>query len=414
MRDKIQEKLIQNSSQIEEWLHKQELSCCVPFYSSVDVRNGGFKAAVVDTNLFPAGFNNILITPQVVQALQTAIKNRVPNAKNILFITEEHTRNKWYLENALVLQNLMEKAGFTVTVASFLDPKNAVCDNEDTPFIDLETETGKHIRLNCLHRILKDVEKDEKQFDLIILNNDLSTGIPEILQKASIPIYPSLQAGWHSRLKSHHFKVANALISDFAKLIDIDPWLLSCLFESTDHIDINSEEDRQKVFEQTDRLLKEIQKKYDQHHIEEKPFVFLKSDNGTYGMGIHVIENAEDLLTLNRKERNKLHVGKGSQVIERYILQEGVPSIVRIEEKTGEACIYQIANQFMGGFYRINSQKTDRQNLNSQGVIFTQITDDPELELYKILARISGLAAKREICELEQSKLPQKQKSACL
>ena len=46
------------NDQIRGWLLTQELNNELPLYSSVDIRDAGFKMAVVDTNLFPAGFNN--------------------------------------------------------------------------------------------------------------------------------------------------------------------------------------------------------------------------------------------------------------------------------------------------------------------------------------------------------------------
>ena len=44
---------------IEHWFRTQWLEHEAPFYSSVDLRNSGFKLAPVDTNLFPGGFNNL-------------------------------------------------------------------------------------------------------------------------------------------------------------------------------------------------------------------------------------------------------------------------------------------------------------------------------------------------------------------
>ena len=54
--------------------------------------------------------------------------------------------------------------------------------------------------------------------------------------------------------------------------------------------------------------------------------VFLKADRGTYGMGVEAFEEPAQILGMNRKLRNQLYKGKGSQVIRRYLLQEGVPT----------------------------------------------------------------------------------------
>ena len=53
-----------------------------PFYCSVDLRNAGYKLAPVDTNLFPAGFNNLnpTLRPLCVQAVQTAVERTCPKA----------------------------------------------------------------------------------------------------------------------------------------------------------------------------------------------------------------------------------------------------------------------------------------------------------------------------------------------
>jgi hypothetical protein len=45
--------------EIERWFRTQLLEHTAPFYSSVDLRNSGFKLAPVDTNPYPGGFNNL-------------------------------------------------------------------------------------------------------------------------------------------------------------------------------------------------------------------------------------------------------------------------------------------------------------------------------------------------------------------
>src|SRR3972149_3728519 len=87
--------------EVEQWLGSQEGSKELPLYSSVDIRDGGFKAAVVDTNIFPAGFNNLCEhgLEAAVPLIRTAIERRVPSCREILIVAEEHTRNMWYLEN---------------------------------------------------------------------------------------------------------------------------------------------------------------------------------------------------------------------------------------------------------------------------------------------------------------------------
>src|SRR6185436_13475720 len=130
-----------------------------------------------------------------------------------------------------------------------------------------------------------------------------------------------------SRLKSNHFRYTEELIKEFARIVNLDPWLFSCLYTSVETVNINEEADRQKLFEAAEKLFEEIKEKYAKHKVTDKPFIFLKSDSGTYGMGVLPIEDPKDILDLNRKDKNKLYKGKSSQVITRYLLQEGVPTI---------------------------------------------------------------------------------------
>ena len=134
-------------------------------------------------------------------------------------------------------------------------------------------------------------------------------------------------------------------------------------------------------------------------------------------MGILPIEDPNDIVNLNRKDKNKLYKGKSAQIISRYLLQEGVPTIYSVDEQVSEVCVYQIENNLVGGFYRSHAQKTGRESLNTQGMDFKKICPhlkkygDDELhpdmnifDVYRILGRIAAVAAHREIINLEAKK----------
>ncbi|NQY73175.1 MAG: glutamate--cysteine ligase [Candidatus Margulisbacteria bacterium] len=410
---------------INKWLEDHENNGELPLYASVDIRDAGFKTAVVDTNLFPAGFNNLCVTSREDASitLKETILNRVPTCQRILIITEKHTRNKWYLENVVVLESMIKKAGFKTTIASFLDEESTDCQNDG--FAELESASGKIVKTYCLKGLMKQIESQQGVFDLIILNNDLSSGIPEILQSSHIPIYPSVHAGWHARKKSHHFEHTNWLVEAFSEITKQDPWLYSCLFKRSKNVNINDPKDRESLADYASDLFKDIQSKYTQHNITEKPYIFLKSDSGTYGMGVMPIEDPHDILTLNRKGRNKLAKGKSAIPISHFILQEGVPDTSTDQPYARDICIYQINNKIVGGFYRFNPNKGARDNLNSPGMSFKRmcqipgskaclvnqdsdaescgIDPDPKkLELYQILARIAGISAQKEIGDIHK------------
>ena len=408
------DRIRQNQEEIRRWLDSHEESKELPLYSSVDTRNAGFKTAVVDSNLFPAGFNNLCPhgIEDSVKLMRDAINRRVTGCQDILIVAEEHTRNVWYLENIRILQGLIEKAGFNCKIATFLNVQSSFC--EKTRYVELETATGEPVRIYCFKKILEGLKSGEEKFCLIILNNDLSTGIPETLKESGIPIYPSIKAGWHSRLKSHHFCHTRDLVNEFAKIVDLDPWHFSCLYSVTDDVNVNVEEDRVLLSDTATDLFKQIEQKYKEHGIEEKPYVVLKSDSGTYGMGVMVIEDPRQIIEFNRRERNKLYKGKSSRVISRYLLQEGVPTIYNVDNVVSEVVIYQIENNLVGGFYRTHTGKSQRENLNAKGMEFKKICphqgkygdcgvkyDINIFDVYRILARIAAIAAHREIVQLE-------------
>ncbi len=413
----IIEKIKAHQEEVHQWLQSREGSLELPLYSSVDIRDAGFKVAVIDTNLFPAGFNNLCEhgIRDSIKFMKAALTARVPHCKSVLIIAEEHTRNTWYLENIRVLQQIIAQAGFEVLTATFLSVQPAFC--EVAKYVELPTATGDAVKIYCFKNILNEIKLGKKHFDLIILNNDLTMGIPDVLKNSDVPIYPSIQAGWHSRLKSHHFEHTHELLQEFAKIIDMDPWMFSCLDSVVDHANINLENDRCRLMDAASDLFKRIAAQYKKHDIKDKPYILIKSDSGTYGMGVLAIEDPQEILTLNHRNKNKLYKGKGSQIIERYLLQEGVQTIHHIEEEVSEVVIYQVANNLVGGFYRSHPQKTNRESLNTQGMDFKKMC--PELkkygdcgvhhdvnifDVYRILARIAGIAAHREIIQLEINK----------
>jgi len=116
----FEQRLLDRAADIEAWFRAQWQRSAPPFYGSVDLRNAGFKLAPVDTNLFPAGFNNLnpAFEALCVQAIQAALTRIMPSACGVLLVPENHTRNRHYLENVAVLQSLIEHAGYKVRIGS--------------------------------------------------------------------------------------------------------------------------------------------------------------------------------------------------------------------------------------------------------------------------------------------------------
>ena len=73
--NELEQRIIDSMPAIERWFRMEWMEHTPPFYSSVDIRNAGFKLAPVDMNLFPGGFNNLnpAFQPLCVQATMAAI-----------------------------------------------------------------------------------------------------------------------------------------------------------------------------------------------------------------------------------------------------------------------------------------------------------------------------------------------------
>src|SRR3978361_2170444 len=115
--NELEQRVLDSMPAIERWFRLEWVGPTPPFYSSVDIRNAGFKLAPVDTNLYPGGWNNLTpeMLPLGVQSAMAAIEKICPEAKNLL-VVPENTRNPFYLANIAQLQKIFRMAGLNVRV----------------------------------------------------------------------------------------------------------------------------------------------------------------------------------------------------------------------------------------------------------------------------------------------------------
>ena len=404
-------KLVEEVSTVEHWLRGQWQERSVPFYASVDLRNSGFKLAPVDTNLFPGGFNNLNpdVMPLCVQAAMTAVEKICPDAKGALIIPENHTRNIFYLQNVAMLASILRQAGMNVRIGSLLP--------EITAPTDLKLPDGSSLTLEPLVR--RNQRLGLANFDpcVVVLNNDLSAGVPEILKNLEQSLLPPLHAGWATRRKSNHFSAYNQVAGEFAKLLGIDPWLINSYFATCGEINFQERRGEECLASWVDQILGDVRKKYQEYGIKEEPFVIVKADAGTYGMGIMTVKNASEVRDLNRKQRNKMAVVKEGLAVTEVMVQEGVYTFESINEAVAEPVVYMIDHFVVGGFYRVHTGRGTDENLNSPGMHFVPLAFESPCSLpdptkpgcvpnrfyvYGVVARLALLAA---AVELEQSEI---------
>jgi len=406
---KLEEHLLDNRNKIESWFRKQFKNTPAPFYASVDLRNAGYKLAPVDTNLFPAGFNNLHtdLRSLAVHAAQTAVTQDCPETDGVLIIPENHTRNMFYLENLCSLKQILETAGYEVHIGSLIE-------GLDAPQ-DIELPSGNVLTLNPIVRQEDRIGVNNFFPCAVLLNNDLSGGRPAILEGVKQTLMPPLELGWADRYKTEHFAHYSDVTEAFAELIDIDPWLITPTSIPCGPINFKERMGLEELAESVNKVLDQTQEYYETHDISCKPFVIVKSDSGTYGMAIMSVDSAEDVLSLNRKQRNKMSSVKEGLHVEQMLVQEGVYTYENIDDAVAEPVVYMIGSQVVGGFYRVHTGKTATDNLNSPGMHFEPLSFEepcvmPDKQLtpdaspnrfyaYGVVARLALLAAAREIAE---------------
>jgi glutamate--cysteine ligase len=365
--NELEQRVLDSMPAIERWFRLEWMEHTPPFYSSVDIRNAGFKLAPVDTNLYPGGWNNLTpeMLPLAVQAAQAAIEKICPEARNLLVVPENHSKNTFYLANVAQLVRIFQMAGLNVRVGS-IDPAIKSPKKIELP----------HGETVCLEPVVRGRRRlGLKNFDpcTILLNNDLSAGVPGILEDLHEQyLLPPLHAGWSVRRKSKHFRSYEEVSKRFGKLLGIDPWLINPMSSHAEGVDLSQGSGLDLLQSHCDQLLTKVRRKYKEYGINEKPFVIVKPDNGTNGVGVMTVRDIKDLEALARKARGgpgKVALGLGGDII----VQEGVLTRERMHDGVAEPVVYMMDRYVVGGFYRVHAERSIDENLDSPGASFVPL-----------------------------------------
>ena len=395
----IANKIHQKHHEITEFFAKKIIDKKYNFYNSVDIRHSGHKIAVVDTNSFPAGFNNFL------EKNITLAKNQIKKflsenfshkpIKKIILIAENHTRNQKYFDNLAVLEKIF--SDFVEIKIVSLNPEIL----EPTLFTLSNLKT---ITIHPIQLIDKQLAIDKNFIaDLAILNNDLTQAPLAILQNTITPIIPSINLGWYNRSKSNHFTIYNQIVAEFCDIIKIDPWLISTYHDHCLDVDFKNNVNLDLVAKKVEEIIQKTQKKYYEYNIKDQPYVFVKADNGTYGMAVWSVNSSQQILEINKKERNKMSVVKGSIVNSKVIIQEGIKTVDKINNSPCEPLIYLIDGQVVANLFRGNDNRSELNSLNALGANFYNFDEvnfekkifnfsKNSLAVYEIIAKLACCA----------------------
>jgi glutamate--cysteine ligase len=407
--NELEQRILDSMPAIERWFRLEWMEHTPPFYSSVDVRNAGFKLAPVDTNLYPSGWNNLTpeMLPLAVQAAMAAIEKICPEARNLLLIPENHATNTFYLSSVAQLRRIFHMAGLNVRIGS-IDPAIKKTTTVELP--NGETVTLEPVIRNKRRLGVKDFDPCT-----ILLNNDLSAGVPGILEDIHEQyLLPPLHAGWSTRRKSTHFKCYEEVAKRLGKLLGVDPWLINPMFGKCGEVNLADGVGMDCLSSNVDALLTKIRRKYKEYGIKEKPFVVVKADNGTHGMGIVTVRDATDLEELSRKVQSKAGANPQGQPSCNILVQEGVLTKERMNDAVAEPVVYMMDRYVVGGFYRIHAGRGMDEDLSAPGASFVPLAFERSTQLpqpgvkpgasapnrfymYGVIGRLAMLAASYEL-----------------
>ena len=407
--NELEQRILESTPVIERWFRLEWMEHTPPFYSAVDIRNAGFKLAPVDTDLFPSGWNHLTpeMMPLAVQAAMAAIEKICPEARNLLLVPE-NTQDSFYLSNLVQLQRIFHQAGLHVRLGSL---SNQI---KEPTTIDLPG--GESITLEPLvrskHRLVL------KHFDpcTILLNNDLSAGVPGILEDLHEQyLLPPLHAGWATRRKSNHFKAYEEVAKRFGKLLDMDPWLINPMYNQCGEVNFNQAAGMDCLRTNVDALLGKVRRKYKEYGITDKPFVVIKADNAIDSLHrVLTVRDVKDLDQLSDQAKADMTGRDSEQPVSEVIIQEGVLTNERINAAVAEPVVYMMDRYVVGGFYRVHAQRRQDENLNAPGssfvpLAFEQSTQWPQpgtkpgasvpnrFYMYGVIGRLAMLAASYEM-----------------
>ena len=404
--NELEQRILDSMPAIERWFRLEWMEHTPAFYASVDVRNAGFKLAPVDTHLFPADWNHLTssMLPLAVQAAMAAIEKICPEARNLLIVPDNNIRSTSYLSNLAQLQRIFHMAGLNVRFGSISPDikKSTKIALPDGDSITLDPVVRTRSRLGV------------KDFDpcTILLNTDLSAGVPGILEDLTEQYrLPPLHASWATRRKSMHAKCYEEVAKRFGKLIGVDSWLINPMIDKGASIDLNTADGRDALNVRVDGLLTKVKKKYKEYGIKEKPFVVVKADNSSSGAAAITVRDTKELDAILARAAGASIPLQGTQEL---IVQEGVQTNERMNDAVAEPVVYMMDRYVVGGFYRIHAERAFDENLSVPGssyvpLAFAESTHLPQpgvrpgasapnrFYMYGVIGRLAMLAASYEL-----------------
>ncbi len=397
----LERRMLEATPRIERWFRLEWQEHTPPFCGAVDLRNAGFKLAPIDTDLFPDGFGRLSVQtlPLAVQASVAAIEKYCPDARNLLLLPRRGALDADALENVGRLMRILRQTGLNVRLGA-LDP--AVRAPQPLVMPD-----GRRLALEPLVRHGRRLGLANFEPCAVLINDDLAGGVPEALVGLDEQVVlPPLHAGWQVRRRSNHGVAYAEVTKRFAKLLDIDPWLIAPLHALPAPVAVGPREADQNLARSVDSLLRQIRAKYREYRIDQPPFVVVKDDAGAGASRVRTVRDAAEILDRRAGAGTERPPGT-------VFVQEGVHTSETVDAAGAEPVVCAIDRFVVGGFYRVHAARGPDESLSAPGATFVPLpfatscvvpeTDAPpgvaanRFYAYGVIARLALLAASIEL-----------------
>ncbi len=395
-----------NSYEVSGWFEKHLKRIPVPLLASVVIKDSGFKTTISDVQFFPTGLNHVAKAdlrnaPQLIKKYFKKYHSDIEKLKKILLLATVRHSNPFYYEHLFTLIQLLKKSNLKVELGTLetLDaPSKIKTPSKKTLKIFPVTFAGDKIRVGKFDP------------DFVLLTDPFTSDLTLKLSNLKQPLNPPYKVLSYMHKRSDSLNIFNTLAKDFSDLIGIDPWLISTQFHVDTHVNFEEKSGVEKIATSTNILLQNLEQKYREYKVAQRPAVQIVNNRGTYGMGILSIRSPKELSELYFKKKAKKINGKSQSVINEVLIQEAVPVRPLFNKFVGETVAYLLGNEITGGYIKTYTDKTAKNILSSREFLFQPVvmtrgtaakvkkqTDKTLGLLYQNLSRLGGLAIGYEI-----------------
>ena len=118
--------------------------------------------------------------------------------------------------------------------------------------------------------------------------------------------------------------------------------------------------------------------KYREYGIDDEPYVVVKADAGTYGMGVMTVKSPDEVTRPQPQAAQQDGGGQGRPRGPRgHHPGRRADAARSVDGAVAEPVVYMMDRYVVGGFYRVHTERGRDENLNAPGMHFVPLAQTP-------------------------------------